>query len=617
MRSLGRLPIVLLAFVLLGGAIVASPPAQAATFLVINNDGAGEGFNDATPAAPVGGNAGTTIGQQRLIAFQHAANIWGARLASPVTIRVQAQFNPLSCSTNSAVLGSAGFINAFRDFTGAPVAGTWYPIALANALSGSDLDPTENDINAQFNSNLGNTGCLESSGWYYGLDGTPPGNLIDFVTVLLHELGHGLGVASLVNLATGAKALGFNDAYMRHLEHHGASPPDYPSMTDAQRVAASTATGNLHWTGANIRATSGILTAGAVGDHVRMNAPNPQQPGSSVSHFDPVATPNQLMEPSYTVPIHSPVLELPLFRDIGWTVLIPPSGDFDADAKSDILLRHVDNGRVRAWLLNGGVIKATLDVDRLSTNWEIAGIGDVDGDGKADVVFRHVTNGRVRVWLLNGGAVKAEIDVDKLSTTWAIAGVGDVDGDGRADIIFRHTTNGRVRVWLLDGGTVKAKLDVDKLPTAWAIAGVGDVDGDGKVDIVARNTTSGRVRVWLLNGGAVKANLVIQKLPTAWEIAGVGDVDGDGKADIVVRSTTSGRVRVWLMNGGTIKAAPDVDRLATTWAIAGVADVDGDNKADIVFRHTNSQVRVWLLNGGTIKNTLDIAKTGAKWTIAK
>jgi len=91
-------------------------------------------------------------------------------------------------------------------------------------------------------------------------------------------------------------------------------------MSDAQRVAASTATGNLHWLGANVRAASGVLTAGKVGDHVRMFAPNPQQPGSSVSHFDTALTPSQLMEPSYTGPLQNPVLELPLFRDIGWVV---------------------------------------------------------------------------------------------------------------------------------------------------------------------------------------------------------------------------------------------------------------------------------------------------------
>jgi hypothetical protein len=97
---------------------------------------------------------------------------------------------------------------------------------------------------------------------------------------------------TLVDLASGAKALGYNDTFMLNLENHGASPPDYPSMTDAQRVAASTATGNLHWVGANVQSWSGLLTAGTVGTHVQMFAPNPQQPGSSVSHWDQVLKPS-------------------------------------------------------------------------------------------------------------------------------------------------------------------------------------------------------------------------------------------------------------------------------------------------------------------------------------
>jgi hypothetical protein len=82
--------------------------AQAATITIVNNDTAGEGFNDLTPAAPVGGNSGTTIGQQRLIVFQQAAAIWGGILPSAVEIRVNATFDPLTCTSTSAVLGSCG-----------------------------------------------------------------------------------------------------------------------------------------------------------------------------------------------------------------------------------------------------------------------------------------------------------------------------------------------------------------------------------------------------------------------------------------------------------------------------------------------------------------------------
>ena len=78
--------------------------AGEAQFLIVNINAAGVGFNDPTPAAPVGGNTGTTLGEQRLIAFEHAASIWSARLDSSVPIRIRAQFTSLG----AGVLGSAG-----------------------------------------------------------------------------------------------------------------------------------------------------------------------------------------------------------------------------------------------------------------------------------------------------------------------------------------------------------------------------------------------------------------------------------------------------------------------------------------------------------------------------
>src|SRR4026207_2553872 len=89
-------------------ALSAAPPLARATITVLNADGPNEGFNDPTPASPVGGNPGTTIGAQRLIAFQFAANIWGAALDSNVPIVIRANFDPLFCDDVSAVLGSAG-----------------------------------------------------------------------------------------------------------------------------------------------------------------------------------------------------------------------------------------------------------------------------------------------------------------------------------------------------------------------------------------------------------------------------------------------------------------------------------------------------------------------------
>src|SRR5688572_18226481 len=129
--------------------------AHAATITIVNLDGAGEGFNDATAATPVGGNPGVTVGQQRLNVFQRAADILGPQLQSAIVIRVGANFDPLTCGPTSGVLGAAGANSFHRDFAGAPVVNTWYVAASANSRAGMDLNTGANDIGATFNSNVG------------------------------------------------------------------------------------------------------------------------------------------------------------------------------------------------------------------------------------------------------------------------------------------------------------------------------------------------------------------------------------------------------------------------------------------------------------------------------
>jgi len=236
--------------------------AQAAAKIVINNlNGPGVGFNDPTPAAPVGGNTGTTIGQQRLIAFTHAANIWGATLTSPVPIVINAQFTPLSCTATGAVLGSAGATQVFADFPGAPKPGTIYSYALANKLYGSEISDTPGaQINARFNSELGKADCLAGSAFYLGLDANE-GNNIDFVATLLHEMGHGLGFQTFTNGASGAQFAGYPSVWDHNLLDNTTGKL-WVDMTDAERAASSLKASGLSWTGARVTAAAGsVLTA--------------------------------------------------------------------------------------------------------------------------------------------------------------------------------------------------------------------------------------------------------------------------------------------------------------------------------------------------------------------
>ena len=238
--------------------IVGVAPARApVTITIVNMDGPGEGFNDPTPVAPVGGNPGTTLGQQRLFAFQAAANIWGAQLDSPVPVSIQASFDPLACTPTSGVLGAAGTIQIFGNFPGTELFNTWYHVALANKLAGTDLAPgasgtIADDIVARFNTDLDNPVCLGATGWYYGLDNNH-GTDIDLVTVLLHELGHGLGFANFVNETNGTSPLGLGDVFSQYTVDVQTAK-NWNQMTNAERVASAVNTNKVVWNGINVAA---------------------------------------------------------------------------------------------------------------------------------------------------------------------------------------------------------------------------------------------------------------------------------------------------------------------------------------------------------------------------
>lgn len=307
-------------------------PASATTFIINNVDGPGEGFNDPTPATPVSGNNGTTLGQQRLNLFQKAADIWGAVIDSNVPIIIQASFDLLWCNTNSAVLGSAGAVTLVRDFDNAPKSNTWYHIALANAIAGSDQNTGADDIVATFNSNIGNSNCLSGTNWYLGFDHNP-GSDIDLLVVLLHEFAHGLGFSDFTDETTG-NFIRNKPGIFAHFMFDNTTSLHWNEMTSGERIASAINTGNVVWDGQKVVTdAAGFLVNGTDGSgNVRLYAPNPYQSGSSISHFDTVADPNLLMEPSINSNLGSDLdLTDELMFDVGWSPI-----DTDGDGLSDI-----------------------------------------------------------------------------------------------------------------------------------------------------------------------------------------------------------------------------------------------------------------------------------------
>ena len=318
MNSLLRLTLKNLFGVALSLTVAGSVHAEISIF---NADSAGEGLNDNTPVSPVTGNTGTTLGQQRLQVFQAAANQWSSYLNNTQPILVQASMNSLPCGASSGVLGGAGATTAARDFANAPVAATFYPIALAQELSGQAL-VTFPEIVAEFNSDVGSNGCLQGLSWWYGIGGDLPSGHISFYGTVLHEIAHGLGFFTYVDSNGGRLTTAngqWNDHYMLHLADNSTGK-GWPLMTDSER-ALSSRNSQLVWSGAAVTAASGAINVGkTAAGLVQMYAPSSYQEGSSVSHWDVDLSPDELMEPFASFTSIDTLTEK-LFCDIGWPAL--------------------------------------------------------------------------------------------------------------------------------------------------------------------------------------------------------------------------------------------------------------------------------------------------------
>lgn len=336
------------AIALLAGLTVVLPaPASADTQFVILPEG--EGFLDSSSRPAVGDNTATTLGAQRLAAIQYAADQWGALLDSKVPVTVKVRFANLGCEADAVVLAHAGAVKLVRAIARDGVDPMlWFPSALANRLAGVDLSPGEPDIQMEINSAVDDACKTSAGGWYYGLDGASDGT-VDLVETVMHELAHGLGFSSSIDPETGEPALpaGTDTFTARVVDQRTGKP--WASLTPADRKFSTRSPRSLVFEGPRTqRRALGALSSGAD----PMGRPYlythlPVDRGSSVSHFDPLARPDLLMEPfARRLPTHDVDLTLNVLADLGWDGWCG-DGKLDPGEECDDGVTGVDAGKGR------------------------------------------------------------------------------------------------------------------------------------------------------------------------------------------------------------------------------------------------------------------------------
>jgi hypothetical protein len=252
-------------------------------------------------------------------AFQKAVDIWASLIESTVPIRIIARWQVISDGSSSSnnILGGANPATYYRDFDGAQRALTWYPVALAEKMAGKELNNVNNpDIFAQFNSAYPN--------WYFGTDGIPQAGKTDFVTVVLHEIGHGLGITKGFDVLddNGFISSFFSPlhvVYDHFIENNSNVNLVQNFLSPSLALKTELTSGSLFF-----RTPQLEKVQGGADNRAKLYAPNPFQSGSSIAHLDELTynfTANALMTPQIGTAevLHNPgTIVMKMLADMGW-----------------------------------------------------------------------------------------------------------------------------------------------------------------------------------------------------------------------------------------------------------------------------------------------------------
>lgn len=266
----------------------------------------------ATCSDSYGNSATNNFPTSAKAAFQYAVDIWNSLLLSSAPIQIEACWWPFDSFPQypSNILGGASADSLYANFNCPSIIGNTFYTTAQVLLCGGNVNPGY-DIHAKFNT---------TASWYLGTDGNTPFDQYDFASVVLHEIGHGLGFSGSMN------SDGTN-GYWGYATNLGAVyPVIYDHFTElgsgttllsysfGPSLHTALTSDDVYFDGTNTNAANG-------GSRVKLFAPSTWLPGSSYAHVDTVYdnTSNALM--TYSISNgeaqHSPgPITLGIFKDM-------------------------------------------------------------------------------------------------------------------------------------------------------------------------------------------------------------------------------------------------------------------------------------------------------------
>jgi len=248
---------------------------------------------------------------QAITATELAFSIWSEKLSGTIPVDISIESKNL---VDPDVIGLSYHMQSFENKASSPDVptsplNTWYHSPLWNQLVGYDAT-SNRDIKLEMNSIFN---------FFYGSSGNPSSSQTDWITVMLHEICHGLGFSPNVTQDGRYAANGYyqtNPGIFDRQLFQGTSGLCMTDLSQSER-AALIISNNLY-SGAP---GSFLLTAHG-GYRVKMHAPTTYKSGSSVSHWN--NSPGFVTFMTWSLSKGTKIRnistrEIGILKDLGWT----------------------------------------------------------------------------------------------------------------------------------------------------------------------------------------------------------------------------------------------------------------------------------------------------------
>ena len=292
----------------------------------------------------------------------------------------------------------------------------------------------------------------------------------------------------------------------------------------------------------------------------------------------------------------------------GWDItsghhLIPITGDFNGDGKTDYLLMDASGYPTQYVFLSNGDGTFNEQARTMPNGWSwnlttnpglVPITGDFNGDGKTDYLL---VDGGGRpyqyVFISNGDGTFSGLTellpngMSFSSSDGLIPITGDFNGDGNSDYLLVDGRGNPYQYVFLANGDGTFSEQTEMLPNGWVwntttasqnhlIPILGDFNGDGRADYLLIDGMGNPYQYLFLSKGDGTFVGQLQSLPNGWAwnemtnpnsiLPATGDFNGDGKTDYLLVDTAGHPYQYVFLNNGDATFAGQTQPLPTRLA---------------------------------------------------